>query len=229
MRERGRGGDGGRDWGNIDWSNIDLSGFGRGGDRITGPSRRVIVLAIVIFVLLLIPVLIGPFVSFLTDLLWFRSLGLESVYLRRFTAGFYAFAVFGAVFFILALPNVYFALRPQMPRVVVDAERRRRGALPMTLRFMWLLLIPAFFFGLAGAAIRVAGRTALALARPARAHLSILGGLFLALIASGYLLDQFELLFRPESVLVGAGYTSINARLPALTILTVIVGVAALA
>src|SRR5438105_8510185 len=302
MRERGRGGDGGRDWGNIDWSNIDLSGFGRGGDRITGPSRRFVILAIVIFLILLIPVLIGPLVGFLTDLLWFRSLGLESVYLRRFTAGFYAFAVFGAGFFILALPVVYFAPRPQVPRVVVEAERRRRGALPTALRLMWLLLIPAFFFGLAGgdqwdillrwvnqvpfgttdpvfgrdigfyfftlpvlefvrgwllvaliviaigvvtlyfvrgvigvatgslasADIRVAGRTALALARPARAHLSILGGLFLAIIASGYLLDQFELLFRPESVLVGAGYTSINARLPALTILTVIVGAAAL-
>src|SRR5436309_5848629 len=303
MRERGRGGDGGRDWGNIDWSNIDLSGFGRGGDRITGPSRRVIVLAIVIFVLLLIPVLIGPFVSFLTDLLWFRSLGLESVYLRRFTAGFYAFAVFGALFFVVAIPNLYFALRPQVPRVVVDAERRRRGALSSTLRYMWLLLIPAFFFGLAGgdewdmllryvnqvpfgiadpvfgtdigfyfftlpvlefvrgwllvaliviaigvvtlyftrgvigvatgslasADLRVAGRTALALARPARAHLSILGGLFLALIAGGYFLDRFDLLFRQENVLVGAGYTSITARLPALTILSVIVGVAALA
>src|SRR5438309_3807877 len=303
MRERGRGGDGGRDWGNIDWSNIDLSGFGRGGDRITGPSRRFVILAIVIFLILLIPVLIGPLVGFLTDLLWFRSLGLESVYLRRFTAGFYAFAVFGAGFFILALPNLYFALRPQVPRVVVEAERRRRGALPTTLRFMWLLLIPAFFFGLAGgdqwdillrwvnqvpfgttdpvfgrdsgfyfftlpvleflrgwllvaliviaigvvvlyfvrgvigvatgslasADIRVAGRTALALARPARAHLSILGGLFLALIAGGYLLDQFDLLFRQETVLVGAGYTSINARLPALTILSVIVGIAALA
>src|SRR5438309_7777640 len=303
MRERGRGGDGGRDWGNIDWSNIDLSGFGRGGDRITGPSRRFVILAIVIFLILLIPVLIGPLVGFLTDLCMVRSLGADSVYLRRFTSGFYAFAVFGALFFVLALPNLYFALRPQVPRVVVDAERRRRGALPTTLRFMWLLLIPAFFFGLAGgdewdmllrwvnqvpfgttdpvfgpdigfyfftlpvlefvrgwilvaliviaigvvtlyftrgvigvatgslasADIRVAGRTALALARPARAHLSILGGLFLAIIASGYLLDQFELLFRPESVLVGAGYTSINARLPALTILTVIVGVAALA
>src|SRR5438309_4236940 len=303
MRERGRGGDGGRDWGSIDWSNIDLSGFGRGGDRLTGPSRRFVLLAIVIFLILLIPVLIGPFVGFLTDLLWFRSLGLESVYLRRFTAGFYAFAVFAAAFFILALPNVYFALRPQVPRVVVDADRRRRGALPTTLRFMWLLLIPAFFFGIAGgdqwdmllrwvnqvpfgatdpvfgrdigfyfftlpvlefvrgwilvaliviaigvvtlyftrgvigvatgtlasADIRVAGRTALALARPARAHLSILGGLFLAIIASGYLLDQFELLFRQETVLVGAGYASITARLPALTILTVIVGVAALA
>src|SRR5438445_10116173 len=303
MRDRGRGGDGGRDWGSIDWSNIDLSGFGSGRNRISGPSRRFVFFAIIAFVLLLIPVFVGPFISFLTDLLWFRSLGLESVYLRRFTAGFYAFLVFGAVFFVLALPNLYFALRPQMPRVVVEAERRRRGAVSTTLRFMWLVLIPAFFFGLAGgdewdmllrwvnqvpfgatdpvfgrdigfyfftlpvlefvrawllvaliviaigvvtlyftrgvigvatgslasADIRVAGRTGLPLARPAPAHLSILGGLFLALIASGYLLDQFELLFRPESVLVGAGYTSINARLPALTILTVIVGVAALA
>src|SRR6266446_3703249 len=303
MRDRGRGGDGGRDWGSIDWSNIDLSGFGSGRNRISGPSRRFVFFAIIAFLLLLIPVFVGPFISFLTDLLWFRSLGLESVYLRRFTAGFYAFLVFGAVFFVLALPNLYFALRPQMPRVVVEAERRRRGALSTSLRFMWLLLIPAFFFGLAGgdewdmllrwvnqvpfgatdpvfgrdigfyfftlpvlefvrgwllvalivvaigvvtlyftrgvigvatgtlasADIRVAGRTALALARPARAHLSILGGLFLALIASGYLLDQFELLFRQETVLVGAGYASITARLPALTILTVIVGVAALA
>ena len=302
MRDRGRGGDGGRDWGSIDWSNIDLSGFGRGSNRITGPSRRYVFIAIVLFLFLLIPLLIGPFVGFLTDLLWFRSLGLESVYLRRFTAGFYAFAVFGALFFVVALPNLYFALRPQVPRVVVDAERRRRGALSTTLRFMWILLIPAFFFGLAGgdewdmllrwvnqvpfgaadpvfgrdigfyfftlpvlefvrgwllaaliviaigvvtlyftrgvigvatgslasADIRVAGRTALALARPARAHLSILGGLFLALIASGYLLDQFELLFRQETVLVGAGYTSISARLPALTILTVLVGIAAI-
>ena len=302
MRDRGRGGDGGRDWGNIDWSNIDLSGFGRG-TRVPGPSRRAVLITAVLVVLILIPLFIGPIVGFLTDLLWFRSLGLEAVYLRRFTAGFYAFAVFAVVFFILAIPNLYFALRPQVPRVVVDAERRRRGALSSTLRYMWLLLIPAFFFGLAGgdewdmllryvnqvpfgiadpvfgtdigfyfftlpvlefvrgwllvaliviaigvvtlyftrgvigvatgslasADLRVVGRTALALARPARAHLSILGGLFLALIAGGYFLDRFDLLFRQENVLVGAGYTSITARLPALTILSVIVGVAALA
>src|SRR5256885_6287305 len=115
MRDRGRGGDGGRDWGSIDWSNIDLSGFGRGGDRIPGPSRRVIVLAIVIFLILLVPVLIGPFVGFLTDLLWFRSLGLESVYLRRFTAGFSPFAAFAPAFLILSLPNVSFPLRPPGP------------------------------------------------------------------------------------------------------------------
>src|SRR5437762_1940037 len=302
MRERGRGGDGGRDWGSIDWSNIDLSGFGRG-TRVPGPSRRAVLIALVLVVLLVIPLFVGPVVGFLTDLLWFRSLGLEDVYLRRYTAGFWAFLAFSGLFFALALPNLYFALRPQVPRVVVDTDRRRRGAVGSTLRYMWLLLIPAFFFGIAGgdqwdpllrwlnavpfgvsdpvfgrdigfyfftlpvlefvrgwlivavvviaigvvalyltrgvigvatgslasADIRVAGRTALALARPARAHLSILGGLFLALIAGGYLLDQFELLFRQETVLVGAGYTSINARIPALTILTVLVGIAALA
>jgi len=53
---------------------------------------------------------------------------------------------------------------------------------------------------LAGADIGVSARNALALARPARAHLSILGGLFLALIAFGYVLDQFDLLFRDEAL-----------------------------
>jgi uncharacterized membrane protein (UPF0182 family) len=75
----------------------------------------------------------------------------------------------------------------------------------------------------------VAGRTALALARPARAHLSVLGGIFLLLVAGGYIIDQYDLLFRTEPVLTGAGYASINARIPALTILAVIVGIAALA
>src|SRR4029077_5018234 len=82
---------------------------------------------------------------------------------------------------------------------------------------------------LAGADIGVSARNALALARPARAHLSILGGLFLLLIAFGYVLDQFDLLFRDEDVLTGAGYASINARLPALELLAVIVAVSAVA
>ncbi|TMG37585.1 MAG: UPF0182 family protein [Chloroflexi bacterium] len=303
MRDRGRGGNGGRDWGSIDWSNIDLSNFGRG-TRVRGPSRRAVALVILLVALLLFPLFISPLVAFVTDLLWFRSLGLEDVYLRRYTAAFWAFVAFFLIFFVLALPNLYFALRPQVPRVVVDVDRRRRGgALGLTLRLMPLLLIPALFFGLAGgdqwdallrwlngvpfgvadpvfgrdigfyfftlpvlefvrgwllaavvviaagvvgiylirgaigvatgplasADLSVAGRAALALARPARAHLSILGGLFLLLIAGGYVIDQFALLFRNEAVLTGAGYTSINARLPALQILSVIVGVAALA
>ena len=302
MRERR--GDGERDWGNIDWSKIDLPGLRagrRGGAR--PPSRRGVVITVAVVIVLLLPLLAGPFVAFLTDLLWFRSLGLEDVYLRRYTAAFWAFVAFFLIFFALALPNLYLALRPQVPRVVIDARQPRASALAQTLRLLWVITIPAFFFGLAGAdewdpllrwlnavpfgvtdpvfgrdvgfyfftlpmlefvrgwliaavlviaagvvflyAIRgvisvatdtitrgdlgVAGRTALALARPARAHLSVLGGLFLLFVALGYVLDQYDLLFRPEAVLTGAGFASVNARLPALTVLAVIVGIAALA
>src|SRR5438093_7387833 len=105
MRDRGRGGDGGRDWGNIDWSNIDLSGFGRG-TRVPGPSRRAVLITAVLVVLILIPLFIVPIVGFLTDLLWFRSLGLEGVYLRLFPAAGDAFAVFAVVFVSRALPNL---------------------------------------------------------------------------------------------------------------------------
>src|SRR5207247_578866 len=212
---------GGRDWGSIDWSNIDLSGFGSGRNRIPGPSRRFVFFAIIAFLLLLIPVFVGPFIGFLTYLLWFRSLGLASVYLRRFPAVFYVFGR-DIGFYFFTLPVLEFVRAWLLVALIVIA-------IGVVTLYFTRGVIGVATGSLASADIRVAGRTALALARPARAHLSILGGLFLALIASGYLLDQFELLFRQESVLVGAGYTSITARLPALTILTVIVGVAALA
>jgi uncharacterized membrane protein (UPF0182 family) len=300
---RDKRGNGERDWGNIDWSNFDLSQLRtrRGAPR--PPSRRNVLITLLAFLLLLVPLLLLPLNEFLTDLLWFRSLGLEDVYLRRYTAGFWAFVAFFLIFFALAVPNLYLALRPQVPRVVVDAERPRPSALAQTLRLLWVVTIPAFFFGLAGGdqwdqllrwlnavpfgltdplfqrdigfyfftlpvldfargwaiaailviaagvvflyAVRgvigvatssitrgdlgVAGRTALALARPARAHLSVLGGMFLLLVAFGYVLDQYDLLFRTERVLTGAGFASVNARIPALTILSVLVGIAALA
>ena len=299
-----RNGPGRGDWGSIDWSRVDLPGLRRSrGPR--RPANRVnSLITIVVLALFLVPILFTPIVGFLTDLLWFRSLGLEDVFLRRYTAGFWAFVVFLIAFFLIALPNLYFALRPQVPRIVVDTDApRRAGALALTLRLMPLLLIPSFFFGLAGgdewdallrwlngvpfggtdpvfgqdigfyfftlpvlefvrgwllaaviliavgvialyivrgvigvatqplagADIGVSARNALALARPARSHLSIIGGLFLALIAFGYVLDQYTLLFRDEGVLTGAGYASINARLPALQILSVVVAIAAVA
>src|SRR2546426_18404 len=300
---RDKRGNGERDWGNIDWSNLDLSVFrSRRGNARRPPASRGVVITIVILLLLLVPVLLLPLNEFLTDLLWFRSLGLEDVYLRRYTAGFWAFVAFFLIFVVIALPNLYLALRPQVPRVVVE-QGPRSSALAQTLRLLWVPAIPAFFFGLAGgdqwdqllrwlnavpfgvtdplfgrdvgfyfftlpilefvrgwgiaavlviaagvvaiyavrgvisvatstisrADLGVAGRTALALARPARAHLSVLGGLFLVLIATGYVIDQWDLLLRQETVLTGAAYTSINARLPALTVLAVIVGIAALA
>ena len=299
-----RNGPGRGDWGNIDWSRVDLPGLRRSGGPRRPANRVSTVITVVVVALFLLPILFSPLVGFLTDLLWFRSLGLEEVFLRRYTAGFWAFVVFLIAFFLIALPNLYFVLRPQVPRIVVDPDApRRAGAFALTLRLMPLLLIPAFFFGLAGgdewdallrwlngvpfgaadpvfgrdigfyfftlpvleflrgwllaaviliaigvfalyvvrgvigvatqplagADIGVSARNALALARPARAHLSILGGIFLALIAFGYVLDQFDLLFRDETVLTGAGYASINARLPALQILSVVVAIAAVA
>jgi len=299
-----RNGPGRGDWGSIDWSRVELPGLRRSAGPRRPRNRVSSLITIVVLAVFFLPLLFGPLVGFLTDLLWFRSLGLEDVYLRRYTAGFYAFLVFLIAFFLLALPNLYFALRPQVPRIVVDASApRRTGALALTLRIMPLLLVPAFFFGLAGgdewdnllrwlnavpfgatdpvfgrdigfyfftlpvlefirgwllaaviliaigvialyvlrgvigvataplagADLLVSARSALALARPARTHLSILGGLFLALVAFGYGLDQFTLLFRDEGVLTGAGYASINARLPALQVLTVVVAIAAVA
>src|SRR5437867_1861600 len=145
----GRRGNGGPEWGNIDWSNFDLRQLGgRSQGTPRPPGRRSIAITVVLIVLLLFPLLLSPFVGFITDLQWFRSLGLEDVYLRRYTAGFYAFLAFLLIFFVLAVPNLYFALRPQVPRVVVDAERPRGSALAGTARIMWLLLVPAFFFGL---------------------------------------------------------------------------------
>src|SRR5437879_10716667 len=150
MRDRGRGGNGGRDWGSIDWSNIDLSNFGRG-TRVRGPSRRAVALVILLVAILLFPLFISPLVAFVTDLLWFRSLGLEDVYLRRYTAAFWAFVAFFLIFFVIALPHPYFALRPQVPRVVVDVHRRRRGgARGLTLRRRRRLLILSLVYGLRG-------------------------------------------------------------------------------
>src|SRR5258708_23384083 len=138
-------------WGNRVGSRVALPGIRRSGGPRPRRNRLSTIVTIVILALFLLPLVFSPLVGFLTDLLWFRSLGLEAVYLRRYTAGFWAFLVFLIAFFFIALPNLYFALRPQVPRLVVDADTKRRtGALALTLRLMPLLLVPAFFFGLAG-------------------------------------------------------------------------------
>jgi hypothetical protein len=62
----------------------------------------------------------------------------------------------------------------------------------------------------------------------ARAHLSVLIGLLVALKAWGYRLDMFGLLSSKRGVVAGASYTDINARVPALKILIVAALVAAL-
>lgn len=62
----------------------------------------------------------------------------------------------------------------------------------------------------------------------ARAHLSVLLGLFVLLKGAAYYLDQFGLAFSPRGKVTGASYTDVNAELPALKILVVIAVICAL-
>ena len=56
----------------------------------------------------------------------------------------------------------------------------------------------------------------------ARAHLLTLGALILLVKAGGNYLDAFDLLLSPRGVVFGAGYSDINAQLPALRLLTIL-------
>jgi hypothetical protein len=63
--------------------------------------------------------------------------------------------------------------------------------------------------------------------RAARVQLSILIGLFVLLKAVAYWLDRYELVITPNSLFTGAGYTDVNALIPAKTILTFVALIAA--
>ncbi len=60
-----------------------------------------------------------------------------------------------------------------------------------------------------------------------RAHLSCLGALILLLIAWQYRLDALELVYSSRGAVFGAGYTDVNAQLPAFTILVFVTIIAA--
>lgn len=60
-----------------------------------------------------------------------------------------------------------------------------------------------------------------------RAHLSSLGALILLLIAWQYRLDALELVYSSRGAVFGAGYTDVNAQLPAFTILVFVTIIAA--
>ncbi|MDE2485134.1 MAG: UPF0182 family protein [candidate division NC10 bacterium] len=58
------------------------------------------------------------------------------------------------------------------------------------------------------------------IARLARTHLLVLGASLFLVKAVGYRLDTYQLLYSPRGMVFGAGYSDINANLPALTFLT---------
>ena len=62
----------------------------------------------------------------------------------------------------------------------------------------------------------------------ARAHLSVLLGLFVVCKAVAYVLDRFGLAFSPRGIVTGPSFTDVNATLPAKTILVFIAVICAL-
>ena len=60
------------------------------------------------------------------------------------------------------------------------------------------------------------------IARLARTHLLVLGALLFLIKAVGFRLDTYQLLYSPRGMVFGAGYSDINANLPALNFLTIL-------
>ena len=63
---------------------------------------------------------------------------------------------------------------------------------------------------------------------PVRVHASVLGALALLILAWGYWLDVYDLVYSASGSVVGATYTDVHARVPALRALMVVVSLGAL-
>ena len=90
-------------------------------------------------------------------------------------------------------------------------------------------LFTAVFFGLVVAALIHYLFGALRVQTPgekltpaARAHISVLLGIFVLLKAVAYWLDRYGLAFSPRGIVTGPSYTDVNAVLPAKTILAIV-------
>lgn len=68
----------------------------------------------------------------------------------------------------------------------------------------------------------------ISLDKRAGVHLSVLGAIFLAIVAVGYWLSRFDLLYSDHAVAYGASYTDVNAKLPSLYILMAVAGLMAI-
>ena len=252
------------------------------------PRRRgAILLTIAILVVLFIGFTI--FASYYTDWLWYRSVGITSVYTTQLWMRLGLFVGFFLIAFATIVLNAYLAyrFRPIFRAISLEQQSLDRYRLALD-PFRRILLIGfgvlvGFFFG---AAAMSEWRTVLAwlnrtpfgqtdpqfhidisfyvfslpwwrfvldtamvlvilsglvaagvhylygglspssstekTTRAARVQLSILIGLFVLLKAAAYWLDRYELVIQPNSLFTGAGYTDVEALIPAKTILTIV-------
>jgi uncharacterized membrane protein (UPF0182 family) len=238
-----------------------------------GNVRKVLlVLLVVLFMLFVLFMLLS---GFYTDLLWFQSLGLSSVFWTAIKAKVGVFLVFSLLFLLFFLINLliarklsgwggfflpdqrYYITSGMVNVVVVVAalvlslmnglgaigqwdtmlqylNQRPFGVLDpifsqdvafyvFTLpvyRFLRAWLMEVLVFALLGsAALYLVSQLAswkqfsLWLTRKASLHLAVLGALLLLVVAWGYKLSAFELLYSSQGVAFGASYTDVHARL----------------
>lgn len=101
----------------------------------------------------------------------------------------------------------------QLP--LLDAIRGLTGFL----LFAALLLVSVSYFIRGG---MLPKGTGVSIDPGAKKHLSILTGLLIIVAAAGFYLDQFHLLLSSHTIITGAGYTDVHARLPVLRLLSVL-------
>jgi len=238
-----------------------------------GNVRKVLlVLLVVLFMLFVLFMLLS---GFYTDLLWFQSLGLSSVFWTAIKAKVGVFLIFSLLFLLFFLINLLIArklsgwggfflpdqrsyITSGMVNVVVMVAAlvlslmNGLGAIGQWDTMLWYLnqrpfgvldpifsqdvafyvftlpvyrflrgwLMEVLMFALLGsAALYLVSQLAswkqfsLWLTRKASLHLAVLGALLLLVVAWGYKLSAFELLYSSQGVAFGASYTDVHARL----------------
>ncbi|QEV99659.1 UPF0182 family protein [Microbacterium caowuchunii] len=82
------------------------------------------------------------------------------------------------------------------------------------------LLVTALVSYLYGS-VRI-GQRELRISKPARIQLAVIAGLYLLLQAASLFMDRFRTLIAPGERITGASYTTVNATIPGLTILSIV-------
>jgi uncharacterized protein len=90
----------------------------------------------------------------------------------------------------------------------------------------WLLMVTIVTL-IASAVVAGVGIRGWSISTPVLIHLAILAALLLALMAWGYRISAFELLYSRRGATFGAGYTDVHAQLPVYNLLMIVTFVAA--
>ncbi|MFZ1753908.1 MAG: UPF0182 family protein [Caldilineaceae bacterium] len=252
------------------------TGGGGGGNNSPQGNPRLLWWMVIPFILIS---LFNGVLGFFTDLAWYNSLTLSSVYWTRITASVGLFLAGGAIFLLFFVANVLIARRLE-PRGLdgspLDQIAQTVGV-RITPAVLLVGVVLAFFMGSGASAywedlLLYLNQTPFHLADPifakdvgfyiftlpiwqiarnwmltslimtliasalvsgigwrgwnasaaVRAHLSGLGALILLLIAWQYRLDALQLVYSTRGAVFGAGYTDVNAQLPAYNLLAIV-------